>query len=377
MVPERITQLLTAYVDGELSGRQRKAVSRMLRKSPEARKLYHKIKGDSLILRRLPRKKPSFSLTDTVMGNIKATNLQIPIRPEAMGLPPGPPPLPGKTIPAWVVFAVAAAVLLIVGFGSYFYFARGVEIGHDILVEPRSTNPTAPVACPACGDRTPEDEPKDVFTYPNQKVPSFRSAAARVPLVLSMRNSNHPSFLDEVQEELQKDRAFRCDLFCRDTGRAIDHFKRQLARQGIDLKTDPSLPSRLAREPGLSVAVFTEGLLATELADTLKRLGQAEPDTADCFVRLAITRLAPWRGSPTGADLHQPLEDMTLDQVLQAPPPPESVEEAAGERIAVAVPYTQGQTTPSAEIRALLDRYPSRRAGTLQVLMVLWGSAAN
>ena len=59
----------------------------MLRKSSEARKLYHQIKGDSLILRHLPRKKPKIDLTDTVLGNIAAANLKIPIRPEAIPLP--------------------------------------------------------------------------------------------------------------------------------------------------------------------------------------------------------------------------------------------------------------------------------------------------
>ena len=47
MLPERYNQLLTAYVDGELSTRQRKAVSRLLHKSAEARLLRHE--GPALV----------------------------------------------------------------------------------------------------------------------------------------------------------------------------------------------------------------------------------------------------------------------------------------------------------------------------------------
>ena len=39
MLPEQYRQLLTAYVDGELSGRQRRHVVRLLKRSPDGREL--------------------------------------------------------------------------------------------------------------------------------------------------------------------------------------------------------------------------------------------------------------------------------------------------------------------------------------------------
>src|SRR2546430_2493824 len=47
MLPERGRELLTAYVDGELSARQRRHVLRLLRHSAEARRLLQRLQGDA------------------------------------------------------------------------------------------------------------------------------------------------------------------------------------------------------------------------------------------------------------------------------------------------------------------------------------------
>src|SRR5215470_7476229 len=78
MLPERITQLLSAYVDGELSARERRSVTRILRKSSEARQLLHKLKQDSMILRKLPRKKTQIDLTESAMGTISLRGIHLP-----------------------------------------------------------------------------------------------------------------------------------------------------------------------------------------------------------------------------------------------------------------------------------------------------------
>src|ERR1700722_15837592 len=106
MLPERLTQLLTAYIDGELSSRQRKAVTRLLRKSPEARKLLQEMQQDSMVLRKMPRKKIKQDLSRTLPGTIEPRGLKLPAPP--------PSPVaagPRAAVPLWVVL-VAAAVLL-------------------------------------------------------------------------------------------------------------------------------------------------------------------------------------------------------------------------------------------------------------------------
>jgi len=116
MLPERLTQLLTAYIDGELSSRQRKAVTRLLRKSPEARKLLQEMQQDSMILRHLPRKKMKQDLSRTLPGTIEMRGLKLPP-------PPAPAAAPRPAIvPVWVVLVVAALLLGGVGYGSYTFF---------------------------------------------------------------------------------------------------------------------------------------------------------------------------------------------------------------------------------------------------------------
>jgi anti-sigma factor RsiW len=116
MLPERITQLLTSYIDGELSSRQRKAVTRLLRKSPEARKLLAEMKQDSMVLRHLPKKKMKQDLSKTLPGTIVTRGIKLP--------PPPPVGRPAKAgqVPVWLVLVLGVLLLGLVGVGSYLFF---------------------------------------------------------------------------------------------------------------------------------------------------------------------------------------------------------------------------------------------------------------
>jgi len=129
MLPERITQLLTAYIDGELSTRQRKHVTKLLRKSREARKLLKEMQHDSLILQRLPRKKMKQDLSQTLPGTIKTRGLQLPT-PKPAAPAPAPRqvgPAVRSGVPAWVALVVGALLLGVVAAGSYMFFGTTPE----------------------------------------------------------------------------------------------------------------------------------------------------------------------------------------------------------------------------------------------------------
>lgn len=100
-------QLLTAFVDGELSNRQRKAVVRLLHRSSEARAFLKELQESAFGLKQLPRLKLEADFAGQVMGKIDADRLSIQ--------PPATPALAKKpriTMPRW---AMAAAILLAVG----------------------------------------------------------------------------------------------------------------------------------------------------------------------------------------------------------------------------------------------------------------------
>src|SRR4030081_2544005 len=89
MLPDRYRQLVTAFVDGELSARQRRAALRLLNRSPDARDLLRKLQGDARTLRELPRPRLGRDLSGDVVRSIRARRLG-PAGPRRRGLRPTP-----------------------------------------------------------------------------------------------------------------------------------------------------------------------------------------------------------------------------------------------------------------------------------------------
>src|SRR3954464_11554178 len=99
MLPERCRQLLTSYVDGELTGRQRRHVDRLLRRSEEARGFLHRLQADAEALRHLPRPRLEGDLSASVLKAIAERRLS-PRRRRA--------PRPVLHFPSWAGLAAAA-----------------------------------------------------------------------------------------------------------------------------------------------------------------------------------------------------------------------------------------------------------------------------
>src|SRR5262249_19757793 len=76
MLSEQVIELLTGYVDGELSQRQRRAVMRLLHKSSEAREMLRQLQENAHQLKQLPFHKVQPSLVDEVMRAIAEQQAQ-------------------------------------------------------------------------------------------------------------------------------------------------------------------------------------------------------------------------------------------------------------------------------------------------------------
>src|SRR5262249_20308910 len=113
MLPDQLYQLLTAYVDGELSSRQCRAVLRLLRKSPEARTLLRQLQNDAQAARGLPRLHLPGDFSRRVLQAIGERGL----KPAQPARPATPPPSP------WLGWAAAAAVFLAVCTASFLFFS--------------------------------------------------------------------------------------------------------------------------------------------------------------------------------------------------------------------------------------------------------------
>src|SRR5688572_12997640 len=100
MLADKYQQLLTAYVDGEISSRQRRMVQKLLRKSPEARKMLRLLQADSNALISLPAPPPAPDLSASVILRIA----QQKIHPSRRSIRP-------QTISIRTAFAAAASVM--------------------------------------------------------------------------------------------------------------------------------------------------------------------------------------------------------------------------------------------------------------------------
>src|SRR5262245_16452658 len=117
MLADSDRELLTAYVDGELSARQRKAVQRLLQRSPDARALLQELQADSELVRSLPHPPQVPDLSASVIESIHRRGL----RPARRTIQPV------QTIPIWSGLVAAAAVLLVIGVASFLYFSAVIN----------------------------------------------------------------------------------------------------------------------------------------------------------------------------------------------------------------------------------------------------------
>lgn len=316
MLSDRYQQLLTAYVDGELSTRQRRHVLRLLRRSAEARGLLHKMQQDARQLRELPRPQLGQDLSWSVLRAIHEGNLAPgPVRPVASAATTG--------LPAWAGLAAAAAVLVAVGIASYLFFASSLK-RHDGAqiaeqqdqsdsprVTPRSPNkpgkgspadtrhPSKPpkpdhlhkpprdplvkndfVGPPAPPHRVVKVPPKqDPFGSPSDPKEMFKPETVEValPVIVKLQGLRQPAERKKLVGELKKDRAFRVELPCRDGTHAFERLQHVLRARQVGLIIDEVAQRRLKR-PRLKTnyVVYAEDVMPEELAQIMKALADED-----------------------------------------------------------------------------------------------------
>ena len=272
MLVDRYRQLLTAYVDGELSSRQRRHVGRLLRRSPEARQLLQQLQEDARSLRHLPRPHLPIDLTGPVIRTIVERRLTpgqrrvAKVRPATSWVAP---------IAAW---AAAAAVLMVLGAASYLYFAASMahslkaDLAHKESVTPITESvPAKPgssvvakkgePAHPSENKRSPDlNNPAvkapEVVKRPNETPPAasaetpspskdetvltdrlemfqLREVQAVLPVILKVHELDQQAVRKSLIAELSKDVNHRLELPCKNGTKAFEHI--QAAAKGMNV----------------------------------------------------------------------------------------------------------------------------------------------
>jgi len=134
MLPDRLSELLSSYLDGELNPRQRRTVERLLLRSAEARALLEDLEENVNVLRQLPRLKLGDEFSQNVMRTISQRR-NYHARKLALGR--------RVEFPAWAGFAAAASVLLSVFIGTYLYFSAVHLANSPYSISPPTTSKDA------------------------------------------------------------------------------------------------------------------------------------------------------------------------------------------------------------------------------------------
>jgi hypothetical protein len=426
MITDMHTRLLTAYVDGELSPRHRKGVKRLLERSPEARQLLEKLLDDAGQVRTLPRHHPEAGFSERVIR--AAARQPIPVR--------RPIRAAQRTIPAWVGLAAAAAIVLVVGGGSYLYFGSMIGKTNQVPVvqakkpvppynsgsknedislgsgahakrepmgqfrDPKDSRPNDTPDATAkrefVGPEKPDETPTgSTLAAPIETMELFQPKIADVSVSLILKM--HELDSEKLKAETKKDKAYRLEMPCGDTAKAFPRIEAAFKAVGATLVIDQIAQNRLkSAKAKTNYVFFADDLTPEELTALVQNLSaedvkaEAKRKGDGLFGGLVVNRMSdadhkelkdllgvdPRQPATkaTSVDPKKPLSQTTGDQVAQTVVGGKTVAKGI-ERLAMALAYNPERPRPnSAEIKRFLEGRKAPRAGTLQVLLVVRGT---
>lgn len=325
MLRDRYRQLLTAYVDGELSSRQRRHVVRLLRRSPEARQLLHQLQEDAQAIRQLPRPTLPEDLSSPVLRNIAERRLtpgrRHIVRTASTSAWMGP-------LASW---AAAAAVLFLLGVASYLYFVSSLDQPSDL--HPPTASRQRPTA--TTGDRsrivesngqTTDRKPQDSDggqrvaesaqpTTDNRKRPpkdgsrildsqkavtnkpplppkqesalterletfQFERVLDLLPAIVKLSDLESAAGRRRFLTELRKDHDFRIELPCTNGGKALDRVQKAARTLHFGLILDKQAQERIKSKWRGNFALYVEDLMPEELIRFVRQIATEDRKSA-------------------------------------------------------------------------------------------------
>jgi len=297
MLAQDQIELLTAYVDGELSPRQREVALRLVNESSEARRILIELQENAHRIKQLPRHTLDAHFTAEVVEAV-ATRPMEPVRAAR------PITFPLRWVP-YAAAGVAAAVLFMVGTAGVLYLAFGYNwngLENDNGIAKNERNDVAPVdpkpAPPVNeGDKsvpprkTPNPLPGNImagvieqFTAP---IPPERS----VDLTFAELHDK-AQVAERLAAEIENNPALHLDVSVRNNPQAIDRLKNALKAAGVKLVVDPTSEAALKKGGKVEFLVYAENLKADEVTKLLKELAVAGKKTTNPYHKVKVSPLA-------------------------------------------------------------------------------------
>jgi hypothetical protein len=375
MLTDHHHQLLTAYVDGELTPRQYEAVMRLLQQSSDARDLVRRMQQDAQAVRNLPRQKLDRDLSAPVMQIISERSLRPGSRRRYVERPQ-------SRMAAWAGFCAAAAALVMVAVGSYLYFsasgpnktepdsfAKGktepapeppvkVEPKPEPAPEPKKPtetvvvkqSPAQPAPAPVVAEATNPSKPVEVVGAPPDPVVGmemFQKAQVAQPQILKLGELDQEARRRQLLTDLSKEPAFRMESPVKDSIKAFERLKAALIARGITLVIDQTAQFRLtptARAARLKTnfVLYVEDVTPDELvqlfqhaatedrkAEKLKKgdtqfeavvinkMTDADSEELCKLLGVKAKKLPDPPSGPLGTDIRKPLSEKTGDEITK------------------------------------------------------------
>ncbi|MGL4555193.1 MAG: anti-sigma factor family protein [Gemmataceae bacterium] len=390
LTPEEL-ELLTAYVDGELSNRQRHDVTVLLQRSDEARAMHELLLSDSRELRRAPAVLAPFDFSPDVLDAIAAQpSRRTPARP----------------VTPYSGYAAAAAVLLSVGVGSFLIHRPGQppERPAGTAVARKTPDPARPEAVakvepePTPPDRVdsspmvrvvPVEEPEEPPAPapepregPKPATPVLASGHREVanqlerveftlPRVHVFHGLDVPEQGNALREQFALGTAYRIEIPARDAGRGLERLRATLAAHRATLTYTPDAQFRVKKAVRSDYAVYLENVAPEDLWHGLRAAGLADKAAAQkrstdlCFEGpLVVRELCRFD--------RRELKDLLGIDPLEARPasanPAPPAQRGASAGVVLSLPALR---VKPAELKKFTESRPPARPGTLQVLIVL------
>jgi hypothetical protein len=369
LAPAQI-ELLTAYVDGELSPRDRHVVMRLINESSEARQVLMQLQENAHRIQQLPRHTLDAVFTAEVVQAVSRQPMEAarPRRPIALSL-------------RWLPYAaagVAAAVLVVVAAGGVLYGALGLNwFGADnpdnaiVKGEEKEEKPAPPVED---GDklpspkRTPNPLPgkivEGVLVQFAAPMPPERAVA-----MTFQELSEKEQAAKRLAAEIKKNEKLQLDIVVRNNPQAIDRLKSALKPLGVKLAIDPSSEAALTKGGKAEFLIYAENLKADELTNLLKQLAAEEKKTASPYDKMKVSPLSKEERQTLVAFLGEELDQREKANTQGNIDPKRPKPNPKAERVVVVLPQQANAKQHSEEMKQFLYQPAYPQPGSVRVLL--------
>jgi hypothetical protein len=362
MLSDESIQLITAYVDGELTSRQRDEVMRLLNKSAEARELLKQLLENVHKLKKLPSRKVQPSLVDEIVQAIEAQKTRVQ------------PPTRSKRRRSWApaVLLTMAASLLVAALGILGWIALNNDEKNPFVVNNDRKTDVKPEPKPG-----PEQPPIEVT--PKKSNPllakmvegTFKDFGSPLPpdrelnasfAELKKGGKRVADFVHDVNLE----KSVQLDVVVKKNSEAMARLRSVLKGQGIKLVEDPTT-AKAVDDKKTEYLIYADNLTSGELAKLMNELGDSyvvpfgmnQKSMTSPYQKLKLTPFA---------------DEAKNDLAKQLGVNPEALNRKEGkaeikvERAVVLMPGGAA-ASPSKEVRQFVNQRREAPPGAVQVLI--------